>query len=523
MVMQFKPHGYKIGTGEEWFDTVPGIEQPEELELFAAKARKRLEPWLSAVFQAEHLNLLIGSGFTVAVARMAKAALADMNATPLGTRLDAQIGAHATQTAMAMGRGSANIEDQFRTALTLLEALGIVGQQDKYLELKTALNTRMTAFLSSILETEQGITNAASGDWEKAVSCLQSFLLSFASRSASRERLHVFTTNYDRLIEYGCDLAGLRMIDRFVGALEPVFRSSRVDVDYHYNPPGIRGEPRFMEGVIRLSKIHGSLDWHMDPRTRKILRRGISFGESSDGRNVPSSPTETVMIYPNAAKDVETTAFPYAEIFRDMAAALCRPNAAIVIYGYGFGDDHINRILADMLTIPSTHIVIFAYSMDARLTGFLERTSRPSQVSLLVGSHFADLARIVESYLPKPAIDLVSSRVAELLKSRAPLYEPQDGDAQSFVAPLPPIVPAAPIAQAPLPPIVPAAPIAQAPLPPIVPAAPVAQAPLPPIVPAAPVAQAPLPPIVPAAPVAQAPLPPIVPAAPDLPWSKEEE
>jgi hypothetical protein len=435
MVMQFKPHGYKIGTGEEWFDDAPAIEQPEELELFITKARKRLEPWLSAVFQAEHLNLLIGSGFTVAVARMAKAALADMNASPLGTGLDGHIDAHASQTAKAMGRGNANIEDQFRTALSMLEALGIVGQKDKHLELKTALDARMTSFLASILETEQGIANAASGDWEKAVSCLQSFLLSFASRSASRERLHVFTTNYDRLIEYGCDLAGLRMIDRFVGALEPVFRSSRVDVDYHYNPPGIRGEPRFMEGVIRLSKIHGSLDWHMDPRTRKILRRGISFGESSDGRNVPCSPTETVMIYPNAAKDVETTAYPYAEIFRDMAAALCRPNAAVVIYGYGFGDDHINRILADMLTIPSTHIVVFAYSIDARLTGFLERTSRPSQISLLVGPHFADLARIVESYLPRPAIDLVSSRVAELLKSRAPLYESQDGGSQNFVIP----------------------------------------------------------------------------------------
>ena len=39
------------------------------------------------------------------------------------------------------------------------------------------------------------------------------------------------------------------MVDRFVGALTPVFRSSRVDVDLHYNPPGIRGEPRYLEGV----------------------------------------------------------------------------------------------------------------------------------------------------------------------------------------------------------------------------------------------------------------------------------
>jgi hypothetical protein len=63
---------------------------------------------------------------------------------------------------------------------------------------------------------------------DAAQGALQSFLLSFASRAASRERLHVFTTNYDRLIEHGCDFAGLRIIDRFVGALNPVFRASKL-------------------------------------------------------------------------------------------------------------------------------------------------------------------------------------------------------------------------------------------------------------------------------------------------------
>ena len=88
--------------------------------------------------------------------------------------------------------------------------------------------------------------------------------MSFASRAASRERLHVFTTNYDRLIEHGCDLAGLRVVDRSVGALTPVFRLSRLELDLHYNPPGIRGEPRYMEGVIRMTKLHGSIDFGTD-------------------------------------------------------------------------------------------------------------------------------------------------------------------------------------------------------------------------------------------------------------------
>jgi hypothetical protein len=196
-----------------------------------------------------------------------------------------------------------------------------------------------------------------------------------------------------------------------------VFRASRVEVDVHYNPPGIRGEPRFMEGVIRLTKLHGSPDWFFDKDERRIYRKGIPFGAPADHTDIPKNPVDTVMIYPNPAKDVETTQYPYAELFRDFAAAACRPNAVIVTYGYGFGDDHVNRVLLDMLTIPSTHLVIMAYSVDDRLRAFIGKT-RDAQVSLLIGPHFSDLATLVANYLPKPALDYISGRMTELLKHR---------------------------------------------------------------------------------------------------------
>ncbi|WP_426269244.1 SIR2 family protein [Dyella kyungheensis] len=419
--MELKAHGYVVGSNSEWFDELPA--DGEELDNLIKRARRHIEPWLSAVFQAEHLNLLIGSGFSVALAELANVAGTGMGFEDLGTKFDEKIRSHAARAAASMGRGNPNIEDQIRSTLVLIEALDLVGKEENKAKVKGALDTRIKAFLRAVLDTEEGIANAEDNHWKNTVSVLQSFLLSFASRSSSRERLHVFTTNYDRLVEYGCDLAGLRTIDRFVGALEPVFRSSRLDVDYHYNPPGIRGEPRFMEGVLRLSKLHGSLDWHQDQRTRRIVRRGIPFGAGVDHPAVPDNPVDTVMIYPNASKDVETSAYPYAELFRDFAAALCRPNAALVVYGYGFGDDHINRILADMLALPSTHLVIFAYSLDDRLKRFLAQVARPAQISLLIGRHFSTLRQIVEHYLPKPAIDQVTARVAELLKNRAPIRQ----------------------------------------------------------------------------------------------------
>lgn len=418
--MEMKQHGYTAGSNSEWMDALP---VGEELASLTKKARRHIEPWLSAVFQAEHLNLLVGAGFSVALSDVANIESAGMGYEDLDTKYDERIRAHAAKSAAEMGRGNPNVEDQIRSTLVLIEALTLMDSETNAATLKTALDERLKAFLQSVLAMEQGLASADDDDWKAAVSVLQSFILSFASRSSSRERLHIFTTNYDRLIEYGCDLAGLRTIDRFVGALEPVFRSSRLDIDYHYNPPGIRGEPRFMEGVIRLSKLHGSVDWHLDERTRRIVRRGIAFGSGEDHPAIPSSPVDTVMIYPNASKDVETSAYPYAELFRDFAASLCRPNAALVVYGYGFGDSHINRVLADMLSLPSTHIVIFAYSVDDRLSNFLAQVARPAQITLLVGSHFSNIRQIVEHYLPKPAIDQVSTRVAELLKNRAPIRQ----------------------------------------------------------------------------------------------------
>ena len=251
---------------------------------------------------------------------------------------------------------------------------------------------------------------------------LVSFLMSFASRSGTRERLHVFTTNYDRYIEAGADSAGLRLIDRFVGTLAPVFRASRLDVDLHYNPPGMRGEPRYLEGVARFTKLHGSVDW-LDCGDA-IRRIGLPFGanDASPFLSVHGKAgvdARRFMIYPNAAKDRETAAYPYVELFRDLAASICRPNSTVFCYGYGFGDEHINRVIEDMLTIPSTHLVIISYGDPlGRIMRTYERLGRHAQITLLLGDHLGDLRSLVDHFLPKPAIDRTTFRMAELLRGR---------------------------------------------------------------------------------------------------------
>lgn len=427
--MEWKAHGYRVGSSCETFDAIPTNEN--ELDQFVALHRRKIEPWLSAVFQAEHLNLLLGSGFTTAVALAAGTAATGMETSDGKSGYAQAIMEHATASAKRMGRGKANIEDQLRCSIAVLDGLDIIDRTSANI-LREDINGVMNDFLHSLLATEQGIYNARQSP---ASALLQSFLLSFASRAASRERLHIFTTNYDRLIERGCDDAGLRIIDRFVGTLTPLFRNTRIELDYHYNPPGIRGEPRFMEGVVRLTKLHGSLDWRFDNETRRIHRADTPFGAAQAHPSLPASPVDTVMIYPNPAKDVETTQYPYAELFRDFASATCRPNSVIVTYGYGYGDDHINRVLLDMLSVPSAHLVIIAFALDDRIKAFL-KTTRSAQVSLLAGGHFASIQCLVDDYLPKPALDYITGRMSELLRNRsyAELSDDQDPAAVSQVS-----------------------------------------------------------------------------------------
>lgn len=398
-----------------------------ETEFGPDTLRPRIEPWLTALFQSEHLSLLAGSGLSHAVHHLATGRPLPGMSEATFTNYSSEITDKAKESAKLAGREEGNIEDQIRVVNELIRGIEIIASHDdgfkeKLESLRSELKTVLEDFADSILKGENGLITAQTESREEAFNYLVSFLMSFASRTGTRDRLQIFTTNYDRFLEAGADAAGLHLIDRFVGSLAPVFRSSRLDIDMHYNPPGIRGEPRYLEGVARFTKLHGSLDWIC---TQGLIRKsGLPFGSEeiepylkapglSDGEAL------NLMIYPNAAKDRETTAYPYVELFRDFAASVCRPNSSLISFGYSFGDEHINRVIEDMLTIPSAHLVVIAHGDPlGRIMQTYEKLGRHAQITLLIGPHLGDLQTLVDNYLPKPAIDRTTFKMSELLKSR---------------------------------------------------------------------------------------------------------
>ena len=405
--------------------------------------RQRIVPWLSALFQADHLNLLVGNGLTTAIAKASRSCVVSMQPVELKSGHFKAVNRAAERSAKSSLRNKSNLEDQVRCINDLIGGLrtlsfacdsevkpsnsGLTASQLMN-DWKSELHNILRDLLNRVLATESGIHRELVSDSNKQASevlgLLHGFLLPFGARPATRGRTHVFTLNYDRLIEYGCDLLGIRIIDRFVGCLNQVFTSSRLDIDYHYNPPGIRGEPRYLDGVIRLTKLHGSVDWLSEPCLSgypSVFRSNLPFGSQQILSDTFDQTADQTLIYPNAAKDIETVEYPYAELFRDFSAAICRPNSVVVTYGYGFGDDHVNRVLRDMLSISSTHLVIISYDdAEGRVDAFCDSAGWKSQISLLIGNHFGDLKTLVKNYLPNPAIEEVKGRMVKLMNDRVP-------------------------------------------------------------------------------------------------------
>ena len=82
-----------------------------------SELRTHIEPWLTSLFQSEHLSLLVGSGLTTAVQYAACGS--SNNGMDVGKSFSVfsdNIAQAASNSAIRTGREKANIEDEIRVA-----------------------------------------------------------------------------------------------------------------------------------------------------------------------------------------------------------------------------------------------------------------------------------------------------------------------------------------------------------------------------------------------------------------------
>lgn len=194
------------------------------------------------------------------------------------------------------------------------------------------------------------VTNGAFTRGDRTVlQTYERFFRRLVFRERSLPRPWIFTTNYDLFNEQALDLLGIMYSNGFSGT-----------VDRRFNPTVYRyalaeeldvGSRKWsaVDSYIYLCKLHGSVNW---------VSGGNSLYPVRELSHPP--PTEPSIIYPTPAKQGSTLGSPYAELFRQFQEQLVREQSVLFIFGYSFGDEHINNIIYQALSIPTFRLVIFS-------------------------------------------------------------------------------------------------------------------------------------------------------------------
>ncbi|MBN9149415.1 MULTISPECIES: SIR2 family protein [unclassified Nitrobacter] len=163
--------------------------------------------------------------------------------------------------------------------------------------------------------------------------------LAIWSRSIRRAQpVHLFTTNYDLLLEQALEESSAPYFDGFVGTRKAFFDLGAVE-DEEALPPR----------WARLWKIHGSLNWRLDTNGAVIRSN-----EKKDSRSY--------LIYPSHLKYDQSRKMPYLAMLDRLKAFLLRPSSLLFICGYSFADEHINDVICRSLETNSTaHVFAFMY------------------------------------------------------------------------------------------------------------------------------------------------------------------
>lgn len=151
--------------------------------------------------------------------------------------------------------------------------------------------------------------------------------------------IEIFTTNYDYLFELGLEHHRIAYYDGFSGSYKPFFHPESVE------------DLTLLPNQTKLWKIHGSLGWHYDEKSKKVWRK--------------DSDHEDILIYPSTLKYDNSRKQPYYALGDRLTKFLKEPDTILITCGYSFGDDHINeRVMTALKYNVSAHVFVLNYDIE---------------------------------------------------------------------------------------------------------------------------------------------------------------
>lgn len=231
----------------------------------------------------------------------------------------------------------------------------------------------------------------------------ESFLRRLARRSVRRERLKLFTTNYDLCFEHAAQRTGFVVMDGFTFSQPSTFDPMHFSYDI-VRRGSDPDAPDFIENLFQLYKVHGSIDWELDEESKKI--------DKKPGTDKP------LLIYPRSTKYELAFAQPYLEMISSFQSAIRQRDTGLLIVGFGFNDNHIAEpILAAIETNLALKVVTISPGVQqasetnphlSKIAGLIDRGD--ARLSM-IGATFEEIVPIVPDITAMTDLERHAERV----------------------------------------------------------------------------------------------------------------
>lgn len=307
----------------EWKKLTAAADADDKAKREAEQARGDVNQMLLGSLRLEHVVVLAGSGCSLSV-----------GGPSMGDLWEAIVGKTPSDKAIKVAKtvnynlSNKNIE----ALLSHIEAALFIKK-----------NTTVEKFLAGAKQT---VLEKCTAFLDPAKLGAHETLIHRLSRRRSRDRrLKLFTTNYDLCFERAISAIGGVAIDGFSFMAPRQYDPLYFDYDIVRRPRSGESNGNYLEGVVLLHKMHGSVNWE---------RRGQDVFE-----NTSPSPETACLIYPASGKYQQSYSQPYLESISQYLAALREPNTCVVVVGFGFNDDHLSGpLLAAVRSNPHLRVVV---------------------------------------------------------------------------------------------------------------------------------------------------------------------
>lgn len=168
--------------------------------------------------------------------------------------------------------------------------------------------------------------------------------------------VHVVTTNYDRVIEFACNSAGLLFNSGFTpGYLQKWEATGGIGFT-------LAGKPT---RVVKIWKVHGSLDWFQTADDTVV---GMPVFQLPDEHYLP------LIVTPGLNKYEKTHQDPFRSTINGADSAL-RGATAFLTIGFGFRDQHIHPKIIQRCKEQNVPIVVLARTLTDEAKDFLSKNA----------------------------------------------------------------------------------------------------------------------------------------------------